>query len=159
MWLLTPPALLIRILTICPVGIPSLASTIIAVYLGSSVALVLYGITNLQTFLYYKRYTDDWWFYRYSVAVLWMFDTLHVLLSTHALYFYLIESFGNYLGLINIVWSFKLDVVINNLVSVPNRQDRPDRFRHGDPVKLVSLFRVRGTTTIRSDISMSTRYR
>ncbi|PBK61095.1 hypothetical protein ARMSODRAFT_1025994 [Armillaria solidipes] len=98
------------------VAIPSLASTLGAVYLGSSIALVLYGITNLQTFLYYKRYPGDWWFYRYSVAVLWVLDTLHIVLSTHALYFYLIESFGNYLGLIKIVWSFKLDVLLNNLL-------------------------------------------
>ncbi|KAK0482973.1 hypothetical protein EDD18DRAFT_757975 [Armillaria luteobubalina] len=115
---LTPKSTTYRILTICSVVIPSIASTLGAVYLGSCVALVLYGITNLQTFLYYKRYSDDWWFYRYSVAVLWVFDTLHVILSTHALYFYLIESFGDYLGLIKIVWSFQLDVVLNNLVIV-----------------------------------------
>ncbi|KAK0468936.1 hypothetical protein IW261DRAFT_1011090 [Armillaria novae-zelandiae] len=100
------------------VVLPSLASTLGAAYLGSSVALVLYGITNLQTFIYYKRYPGDWWFYKYSVAVLWVFDTLHVVLSMHALYFYLIESFGNYLALVKIVWSSKLIVLVNSLVVV-----------------------------------------
>ncbi|KAK0471226.1 hypothetical protein IW261DRAFT_1572276 [Armillaria novae-zelandiae] len=95
------------------VVLPSLASTLGAAYLGSSVALVLYGITNLQTFIYYKRYPGDWWFYKYSVVVLWVFDTLHVVLSMHALYFYLIESFGNYLALVKIVWSSKLIVLVN----------------------------------------------
>ncbi|KAK0200658.1 hypothetical protein DFS33DRAFT_1353988 [Desarmillaria ectypa] len=41
------------------VAIPSLPSTLGVIYLGSSVALVLYGIMSLQTFIYYKRYPDD----------------------------------------------------------------------------------------------------
>ncbi|SJL15302.1 uncharacterized protein ARMOST_18795 [Armillaria ostoyae] len=39
-------------------------------------------------------------------------DALHVALSTHAIYHYLIDSFGNYLGLDHIVWSFKLQLLI-----------------------------------------------
>ncbi len=27
----------------------------------------LFGITNLQVVIYYKKYPNDWWFYRYSV--------------------------------------------------------------------------------------------
>lgn len=27
-----------------------------------------FGITNLQTLIYYKRYPNDWWIYRYSVS-------------------------------------------------------------------------------------------
>ncbi|SJL15303.1 uncharacterized protein ARMOST_18796 [Armillaria ostoyae] len=81
---------------------PSLGMTLGAVYIGATVAAILFGITNLQAVIYYKKYPDDWW-----VAIIWAFDALHVALGTHALYHYLIDLFGNYITLDDIVWSFK----------------------------------------------------
>ncbi len=103
-----------------------------------------YGITILQTVVYYKLNPNDPWIFRYSVRnpkpshlisvhpsythtgrliivcchqagdiynlssramICRIFDTLHVALSTHGLYFYLIESFGNYLALLDkVIW-------------------------------------------------------
>ncbi|KAK0457265.1 uncharacterized protein EV420DRAFT_1689874 [Desarmillaria tabescens] len=63
-----------------------------------------YGITILQTVVYYKQYPNDPRIFRYSVAVLWALDTLQVALNTHALYYYMVESFGNYAALLEIVW-------------------------------------------------------
>ncbi|KAG7443424.1 uncharacterized protein BT62DRAFT_935043 [Guyanagaster necrorhizus] len=45
-----------------------------------------------------------------QVAFLWMLDTLHVALSLHALYFYLIELFGKDLALFMVIWSFPVTV-------------------------------------------------
>ncbi|KAK0471450.1 hypothetical protein IW261DRAFT_1612042, partial [Armillaria novae-zelandiae] len=87
--------------------IPSLGMTLGAVYIGATVAAILFGITNLQAVVYYKNYPADWWVYRYSVALLWILDALHVALSTHALYYYLINLFGNFTAIYNVVWSFK----------------------------------------------------
>ncbi|KAK0471484.1 hypothetical protein IW261DRAFT_1571999 [Armillaria novae-zelandiae] len=109
--------------------IPSLGMTLGAIYVGATVAVMqvnliflviiirisvnsLFGISNLQMVIYYKNYPDDSWIYRYSVAIIWIVDALHVALSTHAIYHYLIDSFGNYLGLYHIVWSFKLQLLI-----------------------------------------------
>ncbi|KAK0488408.1 hypothetical protein IW261DRAFT_347013 [Armillaria novae-zelandiae] len=101
-----------------PIDIPPLGMTLGAVYVGATIAAVFYGITILQTIMYYKRYPDDPWLFRYSVAMLWTLDTLHVAISTHALYFYLIESFGNYLPLFGIIWSFPLQLLVNMLIVV-----------------------------------------
>ncbi|KAK0243660.1 hypothetical protein EDD85DRAFT_944989 [Armillaria nabsnona] len=88
---------------------PSLGNTLGALYIGSTIAAILFGITNLQTVIYYKKYPDDWWIYRYSVALLWVLDALHVALSTHALYVYLIDMFGDLAGvLVHSVRSFKV---------------------------------------------------
>ncbi|PBK66763.1 hypothetical protein ARMSODRAFT_1086569 [Armillaria solidipes] len=104
-------------LTLIPIGdIPAslnIGATIGAVYIGATIAAVFYGITVLQTLIYYKQNPNDPWLFRYAVALLWILDTLHVALSTHALYFYLIESFGRYLSLFTIIWSFPLQLVIN----------------------------------------------
>ncbi|KAK0491879.1 hypothetical protein EDD18DRAFT_1415309 [Armillaria luteobubalina] len=93
-------------------GIPSLGMTLGAIYLGAMVAAILFGITNLQTVIYYKKYPGDWWVYRYSVASLWILDALHVALSTHALYQYLITLYGSFFATYEIIWSFKLHVLI-----------------------------------------------
>ncbi|KAK0184958.1 hypothetical protein F5146DRAFT_1072814 [Armillaria mellea] len=105
-------------LSIPVVDIPSLGTTLGAVYIGATIAAVFYGITILQTAIYYKRFPDDPWLFRYSVSILWILDTLHVAISTHALYFYLIESFGNYLPLFGIIWSFPLQLLVNMLIVV-----------------------------------------
>ncbi|KAK0429616.1 hypothetical protein EV421DRAFT_1914354 [Armillaria borealis] len=51
-----------------------------------------------------------------QVAILWAFNTLHVALSTHALYHYLIDLFSNYTALYDIVWSFKLQILFNMVI-------------------------------------------
>ncbi|KAK0184961.1 hypothetical protein F5146DRAFT_1144608 [Armillaria mellea] len=94
-----PPLSPISIVTILPL-------TLGAVYVGATIAAVFYGITILQTVIYYKQYPNDPWIFRYGVAGLWILDILHVILSTHALYFYMVESFGNDLALFSIIWSF-----------------------------------------------------
>lgn len=99
-----------------PTTAPSLGMTLGAVYIGATVAAILFGITNLQAVIYYKKYPDDWWVYRYSVAILWAFDALHVALGTHALYHYLIDLFGDYIALDDIVWSFKLQILFNMVI-------------------------------------------
>ncbi|KAK0203245.1 hypothetical protein DFS33DRAFT_972853 [Desarmillaria ectypa] len=90
--------------------------TLGAIYIGATIAAIFYGITILQTVIYYRQDPDDPWLFRYAIALLWILDTLHVALSTHALYFYLIESFGKYSALLTIIWSFPLQLLINMLI-------------------------------------------
>ncbi|KAK0488429.1 hypothetical protein IW261DRAFT_1413969 [Armillaria novae-zelandiae] len=107
-------------LTLLPISdIPvdlNMGATFGAIYTGATIAAIFYGITVLQTVIYYKQNSNDPWIFRYAVALLWILDTLHVALSTHALYFYLVESFGSYLSLFTIIWSFPLQLVINMLI-------------------------------------------
>ncbi|KAK0482966.1 hypothetical protein EDD18DRAFT_757576 [Armillaria luteobubalina] len=98
--------------------LPSLGKTLGAVYIGAMLSSVLLGITALQAVIYYKKFPHDPWYYRYSVAALWILDMLHVALNTHAIYFYLVDSFGNYLALDSVIWSFKLQVLINVIIVV-----------------------------------------
>ncbi|KAK0203247.1 hypothetical protein DFS33DRAFT_974919 [Desarmillaria ectypa] len=121
--ILTPYLQMSSPLTPIPIAdMPSrMAATVGATFIGAIIASVFYGITILQTVAYYRQYPNDPWLFRYAVALLWIFDTLHVVLTTHALYFYLIESFGNYPALFTIVWSFSLQLLLNMLI-VPGVQ-------------------------------------
>ncbi|KAK0502731.1 hypothetical protein EDD18DRAFT_1345549 [Armillaria luteobubalina] len=103
-----------------PVEVPSLGTTLGALYIGATIATMqvgfvsayifanhhnsLFGITNTQAAKYYKKYPGDWWIFRYSVGILWTLDALHVALTTHLLYHYLIDSFGDYDELLKILW-------------------------------------------------------
>ncbi|KAK0482891.1 hypothetical protein EDD18DRAFT_1200926 [Armillaria luteobubalina] len=91
-----------------------LGETLGALYVGATLAAVFFGITNLQVVQYYKNYPKDWWLFRYSVALLWVLDALHLASSTHGVYYYLIDMFGNLqYSLTHSVWSFKLMLVLN----------------------------------------------
>ncbi|KAK0437089.1 uncharacterized protein EV420DRAFT_1652217 [Desarmillaria tabescens] len=95
-------------------AIPSLGNTFGALFVGATIAAILFGITNLQTLIYYKRYPNDWSLYRYSVTLLWVLDAVHLTLSTHALYFYLIDMYGNLLGALigNVIWSMRFELPV-----------------------------------------------
>ncbi|PBK66740.1 hypothetical protein ARMSODRAFT_342506 [Armillaria solidipes] len=99
--------------------IPTIVTTTLgALFTGATIAAICYGITILQTVIYYKINPNDPWIFRYSVALLLILDTLHVALGTHALYFYLIESFGNHLALLSkLIWSFLLQLPVNILIN------------------------------------------
>ncbi|KAK0445940.1 hypothetical protein EV421DRAFT_2034397 [Armillaria borealis] len=101
------------------IALPSVGDTFGACYIGSIIAAILYGVSTLQVVIYYKRYPNDWWVYRYSVTLLWALDTFQVALSTHALYFYLIAMFGDLIGdLESDLWSMKLQLTLNNFLAV-----------------------------------------
>ncbi|PBK59111.1 hypothetical protein ARMSODRAFT_1027688 [Armillaria solidipes] len=118
------------------IALPSVGETFGACYIGSVIATILYGISNLQVVIYYKRYPNDWWVYRYSRYFGWfihiypsaqftaryigrVLDTFHIAFTTHALYFYLISMFGNFLGALESdLWSMKLQLSLSNFIVV-----------------------------------------
>ncbi|KAI6163247.1 hypothetical protein EDD17DRAFT_1572162 [Pisolithus thermaeus] len=52
---------------------------------------MLYGITTLQTYVYYMHYPEDAAIIKFLVAAIWILDTLHVSFMCHALYYYLVK--------------------------------------------------------------------
>jgi len=74
---------------------------------------VLFGVSNLQTYIYYMQYPRDWIVYKLSVAALWLLDAFNLALTIHAVYYYLVIHFGGIDALFHVVWSFKLQTVMN----------------------------------------------
>ncbi|KAK0445926.1 hypothetical protein EV421DRAFT_2034388 [Armillaria borealis] len=108
-----------------PPTIPSLGDTFGALFVGATIAAILFG-----------TYPNDWSLYRRAIALFWsaefirayrswrtnvffnrVLDTVHVALSTHALYYYLINMYRNLLGALegNIIWSMRLQSLIKFL--------------------------------------------
>ncbi|GLB44391.1 hypothetical protein LshimejAT787_1700180 [Lyophyllum shimeji] len=95
-----------------------LDNTIGAAFLGAVFAAMLYGVTNLQVYLYYQNYRNDWRMQKISVALLWVLDTFHLGLTIAAVYHYLITSFGSLVALGMVVWTFKLQIAVNVVIII-----------------------------------------
>ncbi|KAG1724669.1 hypothetical protein EDB19DRAFT_295636 [Suillus lakei] len=94
-----------------------LGTTYGALFIGVTVAAVLFGLSNIQTFFYFQSHKDTGIsFHKLAVILLWILDALHMSLIVHCIYYYLVTNFGNISALTEIVWSFKLQIVVDVLI-------------------------------------------
>ncbi|KAK0445626.1 uncharacterized protein EV420DRAFT_1648347 [Desarmillaria tabescens] len=98
----------------------SLDNTLGVFFIGATLSNILFGITSLQSAIYYKNYPSDGWIYKVSVGIIWVLDALDVAVTTHASYFYSITNFGHLPALTqrDIVWSLKLHILLCVLVRI-----------------------------------------
>ncbi|TDL15303.1 hypothetical protein BD410DRAFT_809037 [Rickenella mellea] len=90
----------------------TLANTFGAVFIGLVSSSVMYGLTLLQT-----HYPKDPARLKWTVAVLTVADSVHLILSTWAVYWYLVANFGNFVNLGAPHWSVNLQTDFNGFVS------------------------------------------
>ncbi|KAH6909009.1 hypothetical protein BKA70DRAFT_1426160 [Coprinopsis sp. MPI-PUGE-AT-0042] len=88
-----------------------------AMMVGVWISMVMYGITSLQSYYYFQHYPNDRKSTKILVAVLWILDTLHVVLMCHAMYYYLIDNFGNPGPLAFGNWSLISSVTVNIIIA------------------------------------------
>jgi len=72
------------------------------------IMLPLYGLSILQTYMYFLNYERDPLSLKLLVSFVWVLETLHAAFVCHAVYHYTIFSYSNPLELIHSEWS--LDV-------------------------------------------------
>ncbi|KAI6134453.1 hypothetical protein EDD17DRAFT_1882084 [Pisolithus thermaeus] len=58
------------------------------------VSAMLYGITTLQTYMYFMHYSEDASTTKFLVIAIWILDTLHISFICHVLYYYLITNYA-----------------------------------------------------------------
>ncbi|KAG2758281.1 hypothetical protein P692DRAFT_2017189 [Suillus brevipes Sb2] len=93
-----------------------LGSTYGALFIGCILSALLFGLTNIQAYVYFRTHAGRWTkFYRLVVLLLWTLDAIHVGLTVHCVYYYLVINFANFAALIEAVWSFQLQVIFNVL--------------------------------------------
>lgn len=92
-------------------------STYGAFFIGSILAAVLFGLTNIQAFIYFRTHVGRWTaYYRFIVLLLWALDAVHLGLTIHCVYYYLVINFANFAVLSEVIWSFRLQIVVNVLI-------------------------------------------
>jgi len=78
-------------------SLPSFDNTLGALFIGSNVATILYGVICLQTFLYItaaRSHEDKWWL-RSLVFLFFALDSAHQLTMMAAMYKFLVSDFSN----------------------------------------------------------------
>ncbi|KAG2033877.1 hypothetical protein BDR03DRAFT_1013891 [Suillus americanus] len=94
-----------------------LGNTFGAFFIGAALAAILFGLTNVQAFIYLQTHREtDIVSYKLVVFWLWILDALHLALLVHCTYHYLVNNYNNFSALTEIVWSFKLQVLVNVLI-------------------------------------------
>ncbi|OBZ76024.1 hypothetical protein A0H81_03505 [Grifola frondosa] len=89
-----------------------LDSTLGAAFIGNTFAAIFYGITNVQTFTYYKRNGKDPQFLKILIFILWILDGLHLALINHTLYTYTVKDFSDILAISVPTWSILAHIVV-----------------------------------------------
>ncbi|KAL5519810.1 hypothetical protein ACEPAG_1470 [Sanghuangporus baumii] len=89
-----------------------------AALMGLIVGSVLYGVTCMQTYLYYRAYSKDPIGLKLLVFVLWILDSTHMILSTVTIYWYLVLNFGNFENLDVGYWAMDIQTDFNGLIGL-----------------------------------------
>ncbi|KAG2148018.1 hypothetical protein DEU56DRAFT_927927 [Suillus clintonianus] len=94
-----------------------LGNTFGALFIGVIIATMLFGLTNVQAFFYFQAHKGTGiTFNKLAVLWLWILDALHMFLIVHCIYYYLVTNYANISALTIIVWSFKLQIIIDVLI-------------------------------------------
>ncbi|KAJ7167210.1 hypothetical protein C8R43DRAFT_984506 [Mycena crocata] len=87
--------------------------------IGLVLSTIIYGITWLQVFSYYTKYSSrDGPFLKTFVGVLMVLDTFHVALLVMLMYHYTVTNFGDYLVLMHNTWPLVWQAFVGGVLEV-----------------------------------------
>ncbi|KAH9028365.1 hypothetical protein EDB85DRAFT_1612514 [Lactarius pseudohatsudake] len=86
-------------------------------FIGLVISIMLFGITTLQTWIYYWQYGNrDPKALKLFIAVIFLLDALHTSLCIYSIYWYLVLNFGNVEILDHNMWAMNIQVDVNTTV-------------------------------------------
>lgn len=91
-------------------AIPSLDDTQGALFIGTSIAGALFGVSCVQTYFYAMNYTHDPWHLKALVAFVFILDLFHQLCISHSIYVNVITNYANPAALFILPWSLIAEV-------------------------------------------------
>ncbi|ESK86107.1 hypothetical protein Moror_9326 [Moniliophthora roreri MCA 2997] len=80
------------------------------------IASCLYGVACLQTWYYFRNY-NDCLLLRVTVLAVLILETVHEIVTIHAVYHYLILNFGKPFALVDVVWSVTTVIPVTDVLS------------------------------------------
>ncbi|KAL4268306.1 DUF6534 domain-containing protein [Pleurotus pulmonarius] len=93
----------------------SFDSTLGSLLVGGLAAVALWGVTNVQTFNYFARGSNDRPSFKLLILALWVLDTFDSVLDGHILYFYLVSNYASPMAVMTPVWSVIIHVAITSV--------------------------------------------
>ncbi|KAJ7674208.1 hypothetical protein B0H14DRAFT_3537506 [Mycena olivaceomarginata] len=80
--------------------------------IGAFFAIFLQGMLTVQAYIYYESFPTDSKKLKSLVAVVWVLDLAHLIFICHAVYHYLINSWGNDAALLQSTEDFDILAVL-----------------------------------------------
>ncbi|KAG8221661.1 hypothetical protein J3R82DRAFT_1945 [Butyriboletus roseoflavus] len=96
----------------------SVDNTLGALLIGSFFASAFWGITSVQTYIYYERYPNDRLALKLVVATLWVLDTFDACLTSHIVYHYLVTNYMNPMSITTPVWTMIMHTAVTTITDV-----------------------------------------
>jgi len=90
-------------------AIPAIKKLVANVLIGFSISTVVFGVSVLQAYRYYRNYPDDKAIIKWTVAILCLLDTMSTALVAHSLYIFLVINLGNPVADFEIPISFAIE--------------------------------------------------
>ncbi|KAH0825797.1 hypothetical protein J3R83DRAFT_8853 [Lanmaoa asiatica] len=98
-------------------------NTLGALLIGGLFASAFWGITSVQTYIYYQRCPNDGLVLKLIVAILWFLDTFDACLTSHILYHYLVINYTNPSSIATPLWSLIVHTAVTSVTDVLIRCD------------------------------------
>ncbi|KAI0706747.1 hypothetical protein C8T65DRAFT_651860 [Cerioporus squamosus] len=95
-------------------AVPVMGGLLVEVF----VACILYGITTLQTLIYFQKYPSDRTFLKLLVGTVWVLETAHTAFCIQFIYDYLIVGFDNYFNFLDINWGIGVTVLCSASIAL-----------------------------------------
>ncbi|KAL4247821.1 hypothetical protein ABKN59_007104 [Abortiporus biennis] len=96
-------------------ALPKIDNSFGAVFIGYSVVAIFYGITCVQTYIYFTKFPKDGRVLKTSIFILWILDSLQLAFVAQMLYHYVIANYGNPEALNIITWSFPVETIVTTI--------------------------------------------
>ncbi|KAA1470135.1 hypothetical protein DENSPDRAFT_835858 [Dentipellis sp. KUC8613] len=97
---------------------PELDSTLGAALLGVFISAALYGVLSLQSWSYFRYYNRDPLSTRILVGLVWLCETTHQVLISHAVYSYTVTNYANPTFLEQLIWSATVEIIFHGLAAI-----------------------------------------
>ncbi|KAH9169092.1 hypothetical protein EDB89DRAFT_2073292 [Lactarius sanguifluus] len=90
-----------------------------AAFVGLFVSSTLFGLTVVQTWIYFWNYRNrDSKPLKFFVAFVTFTDALHTIICVYAIYWYLVVNFGNVENLQYSVWALDLQLILSVVIDI-----------------------------------------
>ncbi|KAF8967922.1 hypothetical protein BDZ97DRAFT_1916495 [Flammula alnicola] len=94
-----------------------LNNTFGAFLIGTVVSAMLFGVTVTQTWYYFQNYSDGI-LVQAVVPIILVAETLHIVFCIHAIYHYVILSFGEPQELMKVIWTATASLTVTSVIVV-----------------------------------------
>ncbi|TFK40476.1 hypothetical protein BDQ12DRAFT_679492 [Crucibulum laeve] len=90
--------------------------TVGILFVGFALSAVIYGVTCIQTARYFRLYCKgDNWLLKSAVISVWIIETVVTCFTMHGMFYYAIQSKGDFTALWMIPWTISIQSAFNTL--------------------------------------------